>query len=391
MEGTAMRYLSLIVKNCLRNRRRAFLTISSLAISLCLLGFLVALYYALFIGGPSPAQSRRLITRHKVSITFVMPYFYHEKIAKVGGVLAVLPWQWYQGTYKDNRDQRNFFPRLATEPDRLFQVYTDYRIPEDQKKAFLADRASCIVGGATARRHGFQVGDRIQVRGDIFPVNLDLVVKGIYESPEGDDENLWFHYEYLRQSMPGRVGDSAGTFTMLVDDPANVPRIAREIDELFRNATVPTRTESEYAFGLSFLSFLGNIKVILMTICGAVTFTILLIAANTMAMSVRERVREVGVLKTLGFTQGGILWLILGEAAATSLIGGTVGLLLAQGLCIVARNAPPIVTQTKTLTLQPPVLLFLVLLSAGIGVLSAAIPAIQASRTPILDALRFTD
>jgi putative ABC transport system permease protein len=386
-----MRYLSLIVKNCLRNRRRAFLTISSLAISLCLLGFLVALYYALFFGGPTPAKSRRLITRHKVSITFTMPYFYQDRIAKVPGVVSVLPWQWYQGTYKDNRDQRNFFPRLATEPDRLFVVYQDFRIPEEQKKAFQADRGSCVVGASLARNQGFRLGDRIQVRGDIFPVNLDLVIKGIYESDEGEDESLWFHYEYLRQSLPARVRDSAGTFTILADSAEDVPRIAREVDELFRNATTPTRTESEYAFGLSFLSFLGNIKVILMTICGAVTFTILLIAANTMAMSVRERVREVGVLKTLGFTQGGILWLILGESAVMSMIGGAIGLALAQMLCVAVRSGPAIVTQTKTLTLQPPVLLFLVLLSIGIGVLSAALPAINASRTPILDALRFTD
>lgn len=386
-----MRYLSLILKNCLRNRRRAFLTISSLAISLCLLGFLVALYYALFFGGPPAAQARRLVTRHKVSITFVMPYFYEQKIAKVPGVVAVLPWQWYQGTYKDSRDQRNFFPRLATEPDRLFVVYQDYRIPEDQKRAFIADRGSCVVGASLARKQGFRVGDRIQVRGDIFPVNLDLVIKGIYESDEGEDETLWFHYEYLRQSLPGRVKDSAGTFTTLAATAEDVPRIAKEVDEMFRNATVPTRTESEYAFGLSFLSLLGNIKVILMAICGAVTFTILLIAANTMAMSVRERVREVGVLKTLGFTRGGILGLILGEAAMMSMIGGAIGLLLAQMLCVGARSAPAIVTQTKTLTLQPPVLAFLLLLSAAIGVLSAAIPAINASRTSILDALRFTD
>ncbi len=143
-----------------------------------------------------------------------MPYFYQDRIAKVPGVVSVLPWQWYQGTYKDNRDQRNFFPRLATEPDRLFVVYQDFRIPEEQKKAFQADRGSCVVGASLARNQGFRLGDRIQVRGDIFPVNLDLVIKGIYESDEGEDESLWFHYEYLRQSLP------AASATALAPSPS---------------------------------------------------------------------------------------------------------------------------------------------------------------------------
>lgn len=386
-----MRYLSLIVKNSLRNRRRAFLTISSLAISLCLLGIMVALYYALFFGSAPKSQALRLVTRHKVSIVLPLPSSYLYKIETVPGVEAVVPWQWYQGTFRDSRDQRNFFPRLAVEPDRLFKVYLDYQIPEDQKKAFLADRGSCIVGKAIADRLGFKIGDRMQVKGDIFPVDLDLVIRGIYDSPEGDNESMWFHYEYLRQSLTGARKDFTGTFTLLAANETAVPRIAKAVDEIFRNDVQPTRTESEYAFGLSFLSFLGNVKIILMSICGAVTFAILLIAANTMAMSVRERVREVGVLKTLGFTRGGILGLILGESAAVSIFGGMLGLLLAQGLCVLLRQAPPIVQQTKTISIQPPVFVFLVLLSALIGIASAIIPAWNASRTSILDALRFTD
>lgn len=169
-----------------------------------------------------------------------------------------------------------------------------------------------------------------------------------------------------------------------------MPRIAREIDQMFANAPTPTKTESEYAFGLSFLSFLGNIKVILMSVCGAVTFTILLISANTMAMSVRERVREVGVLKTIGFQNGTILGLILGEAAFIALIGGAIGLFIAQGLCAIIRQGPAILQQTKTLTIQPPILLLLLGVSMFIGVASAMVPAWNASRTNIIDALSNT-
>jgi putative ABC transport system permease protein len=386
-----MRFLSLIVKNCLRNRRRSILTITSLSVSLCLLGVLMAIYYALFFGGPAKAQARRIVTRHKVSIVFQMPLYYREQIRKVAGVEEVATWQWYGGVYKDARDQRNFFARMGVEADKLFRVYEDYRIPEDQKQAFLRDPAGCVVGKTLALRHGFKVGDKILIKGDIFPFDLDLTVRGIYESDESSDETLWFQYKYLENALRGSSRLAAGTFSILAKTPEDVPRICKEVDALFANSPAPTKTESEYAFGLSFLSFLGNIKVILMSICGAVTFTILLISANTMAMSVRERVREVGVLKTLGFQNGTILWLILGESALIALIGGAIGLLVAQGLCNVIRKGPAIIEQTKTLSIQPPVFAALLGIAMAIGVASAIVPAWNASRQNIIDALRVTD
>jgi putative ABC transport system permease protein len=386
-----MRYLPLILKNCLRNRRRSFLTISSLAISLCLLGVMMALYYALFFGGPSAAQARRLVTRHKVSITFPMPLYYRDQIRKVEGVEEVATWQWFGGVYKDARDQRNFFARIGVEAEKLFQVYQDIEMPADQKQAFIRDRAGCIVGRAIAGRFGFKTGDKILIKGDIFPFDLDLTIRGIYTSGSGDDETMWFQLKYIEEALRGSSRPFAGTFTILARHEDMVPRISRDVDALFANSTAPTRTESEYAFGLTFLSFLGNVKAILMVVCGAVTFTILLIAANTMAMSVRERVREVGVLKTLGFTDASILGLILGESAVISLVGGLIGLVIALGLCAVIRQGPGFLQQTKTLTIQPPVFLALMGISLFIGLASAILPAWSASRSNIIDALRFTD
>jgi putative ABC transport system permease protein len=385
-----MRYLSLIVKNCLRNRRRSFLTITSLAISLCLLGVMMALYYALFFGGPSAAQARRIVTRHKVSITFDLPVYYGNQIRKVSGVEAAAAWQWFGGVYKDARDQRNFFARMGIEADQIFKVYQDIIMPDDQKRAFLQDRAGCIVGETLARRHGFKIGDKVQIKGDIFPFDLDLTIRGIYASVS-DDETMWFQMKYLEEALRGSGRSYTGGFTLLAQNEEMIPRISRDIDSMYANSTAPTRTESEYAFGLSFLSFLGNVKVILMTICGAVTFTILLISANTIAMSVRERVREVGVLKTLGFRSSTILGLILGESALMSLAGGALGLVLATGLCAVVRKAPAFVQQTKTLTIQPPILALLLGVSLAIGLASAIVPAWNASRSNIIDALRFTD
>ena len=386
-----MRYLGLIFKNALRNKRRSFLTISSLAISLCLLGTMMALYYALFFGGPGKAQSRRLVTRHKVSLTFPMPIYYRDQIRKIAGVKEVVTLQWFGGVYKDSRDQRNFFARFGAEADRLFNVYQDFRIDDAEKAAFIRDRAGCVVGKALANRFGFKPGDKIQIKGDIFPFDLDLTVRGIYSSDEGDDESLFFHLTYIEEALRSSGRSFAGMFTTLAEDPSLVGRICKDIDAMYSNSSFPTRSESEYAFGLSFLSFLGNIKVILMTICGAVAFTILLISANTMAMSVRERVSEVGILKTLGFSKEAILGMILGESAVIALIGGAIGLVIASGLCALLRNGPGFVQQTKTLTIQPPVLLALLGLSVFIGIVSSIVPAWNASRTSILDALRVTD
>ncbi len=387
-----MKYLPLIVKNALRNRRRTVLTLASLAISLCLLGVMMALYYALFVGGqPAKAQARRVVVRHKVSIVFPLPLYFQQRIAQAPGVEEVMLWSWFGGVYKDARDQRNFFARMAADADRLFRVYQDYVIPDEQKKAFIRDPAGCIVSRVLAERHGFQVGDRILIRGDIFPFDLDLTVRGIYTSTDFDDETLWFNWKYMENMLRNSPRLMAGGFTVLVRSEQDVPAVSRAIDEMFANSEAPTKTESEYTFGLSFLSFLGNVKVILMSICFAVTFTVLLITANTMAMSVRERVREVGVLRTLGFGKPAIVGLIVGESALLSAGGGLLGMLAAQGLCWVVRQGPLIVQQTKTLTLEPPVLALLMAVSLAIGIASSIVPALTAARTNIIDALRFTD
>lgn len=387
-----MKYLPLILKNALRNRRRTMLTISSLAVSLCLLGVMMALYYALFIGGqPAKAQARRVVVRHKVSIVFPLPLYYRERIAQVPGVEEVMLWSWFGGVYKDARDQRNFFARMAADADRLFRVYQDYVLPEEQKQAFIRDPAGCIVNKALAERHGFQVGDRILIRGDIYPFDLDLTVRGIYTSTDFDDDTLWFNWKYMENALRNSPRLMAGGFTLLAKSEQDVAAVSRAIDEMFANSEAPTKTESEYTFGLSFLSFLGNIKVILMSICFAVTFTVLLITANTMAMSVRERVREVGVLRTLGFGKPAIVGLIVGESALISILGGLLGVLVAKGLCWVVRQGPAIVQQAKTLTIEAPVFAALMGVSLAVGVASSIVPAWNAARTNIVDALRFTD
>jgi putative ABC transport system permease protein len=293
------RHLPFIIKNTLRNRRRSVLTILSIAASLCLLGVLMALYHAFFFTEATPEQALRLITRNRVSIANVMPISYMEKIRTVQGVREVMVTQWYGGVYKDARDMKNFFGRFAVEPEKLFTLYTEYRIPEDQKQAFLRERSACVMGRPLVERLGLKLGDRITLVGYIFPGTMEFVIRGIYDARR-DNENMFFHHKYLMESLSLGRRDFAGTFMILADSPQSVPRIAQAVDEMFRNSPQQTKTDTEKAFELSFLSYLGNVKMFLLSICGALTFTVLLVSANTMAMSVRERIREIGILKTLG-------------------------------------------------------------------------------------------
>jgi putative ABC transport system permease protein len=384
------RYLPLILKNCWRNRRRTSLTIVSIGVSMCLLGMLMALYHAFYFGEPAPEEALRLVTRNKVSLTFPLPQFYGQKIRQIPGVREIMISQWYGGVYKDARDPKNFFARFAVDADKLFDIYSEFRIPEEQKKAFLRDRTGCVIGRDLAAKFNFHENDRITLIGDIFPGTMEFTVRGIFDSPRAS-EVLYFHRDYLEEGLPQRQKGDAGTFYVLVDQPGNVSRVAKAIDAEFHNATAQTRTESEQAFVLSFVSFLGNVKMFLLSICAAVMFTVLLVSANTMAMSVRERVREVGVLKTLGFTPGNILTIILGEACSISLVGGAIGFAISVFLTAGVNKSPAGAFLPPIKPGDPTVAAACIATALAIGLISSFAPAWSASRTGIVEALRSTD
>jgi len=384
-----LRFLPLIWKNSLRNRRRSALTILSIAFSFCLLGVLVALYRALFLAPPAAGQELRVIIHHRVSITQPMPMSYLDKVRKVPGVKAAMVWQWFGGTYKDARDQKNFFARFVVDQDQFFNVRPEIQLPEDQRKAFETQRTAAIASSDLAARMNWKVGERIFFTGDIYPVNPELTLVGTFSDPTST-ETLYFGQEYLRQMLGSGNArqDMASAFQVQVERAEDVPRVIQAIDDMTTNSTAPTRSESEQAFTLQFISFLGNVKVFLMCIVAAGTFTILLVSGNTMAMSVRERVREVGILKTLGYKSGVILFLVLGEAGVISLLGGAIGLSMASGLAAVVRSGPTFLTQLRTLSMTPEVELMLLAFAVVLGIASSFWPAWSASRTPILEALK---
>lgn len=384
-----MRFLPLILRNSWRNRRRTLLTIASIGVSMCLLGVMIAMFHAFYGSNPTSAQAMRLVTRNRVSFTVFMPRGYEIQIEHVPGVQSVSVSNFFGGVYKDDRDPKNSFARFSVEPEKLFGIFGEYTIPDDQRKAFERDRTGCVVGRDLANQFHFQVGDRIPLTGNIFPGKYELTVRGIYDSPRSS-QILYFNNEYVEQSQPEGFRGNVIMYYIKIDDPSHSARIAKDIDALFANSTAQTKTETSQAFAVGFLAQLGNIKMFLIGISAAVMFTVLLVSANTMAMSARERVREVGILKTLGFTPTSILGMILGEACAISMAGGTIGYLISTLLMRGVAKSP----FGPYLTVHPfdaPVALACVATAAAIGVMSSLVPAVNASRTSIVQALRSTD
>jgi putative ABC transport system permease protein len=372
-----------VAKNAFRNKRRSILTVLSIGFSLLLLTFMMTLWHAFALEDGSAESAQRLVVRHRVSLTFTLPMYYRDKIRAIPGVVAVVPNSWFGGIYKDQKPE-NFFARFGTDPDEFLKVYRDIKLPEDQIKAWQRDRQGAIVSDSLAQKYGWKLGDRIVIQGDIYPVNLELYIRGIYHS-DPDFKSLYFNSKYVEEAVPFFKGQ-AGTFDILADDPSDVSKIASAVDEMFRNSPQPTKTESEKAFGLEFVAMMGNVKAFILSICGAVLFATLLVSANTIAMSIRERTREVAVLKTLGFTKLGVLALFVGEAVALSIVGGLIGACLGRAMVFGFSQAPQMTFFPLRMT--PAIWLMALGVSALVGLLSAAIPSYHASQVNIVDGLR---
>lgn len=379
----------LIFRNVLRNRRRSILTLGSAAVSLAVLGFLVALYQGFFFAEQtSPSEALRLITRHKVSLTNPLPASHGARIAAIDGVQAISSWSWFGGKYKDDKPE-NFFARFVCDPVEIQKVRQDYTAPPEQWAAFQRNRTGCAVGRKIAEQQGLKLGDRIHLMGDIYPVNPELTVEMIFDHPK-NTECLIFNREYLNELMKaeGKQADTVGMYSILARSADDVPRIAKAVDTMFDNSQYPTKTESEREFGLSFMAFMGNIKLYLAVICSAVTFTILLVSANSIAMSVRERTREMGILRTLGYTPGEIMGMVLGESVVIALLGGLLGMAVTFGLTrAAAAGAGP---WGEAFKFHWEAALIVTGFAVVIGLVSAFVPAVFASRRNIVEAIRFT-
>jgi putative ABC transport system permease protein len=381
--GSSMTLTRFVTKNAFRNKRRSTLTVLSIAFSLLLLTLMMTIWRAFYLDPGSSESAQRLVTRHRVSLTFNLPGFYREKIRAVPGVVSVVPVSWFGGIYKDQKPE-NFFAQFGTDPDEFFKVYRDIEMPEDQRIAWQRDRQGVIVDDTLAKKFGWKLGDRIVLQGTIYPVNLELYLRGVFHSVP-DSQAVYFNTKYVEEAVAWFKGQ-AGTFSILAAAPDDVSRVSSTVDDMFRNSPQPTKTESEKAFGLEFVAMMGNVKAFILIICAAVVFATLLVSANTMAMSIRERTREVAVLKTLGFTRQSVLGLFVSEAVTLALTGGVLGVGLAYFLIYGASKSPFFTFYNMQVTVG---MWALALFVAGmVGLVSSLVPSYHASQVNIVDGLR---
>lgn len=383
--GRGMTLGSFVIRNTFRNKLRSGLTMFSISFSLLLLTLMICIWRSFYIDQVAPEAARRLVIRDRVSLAFFLPAFYRDKIRSVPGVSAVAPITWFGGRYIDDRPE-HFFAQLGTDPDEYLKVASDKIIPPDQVKAWQQDRTGCIVDVTLANKYGWKLGDHITLQGTIFPTNLELTIRGIYHR-DPPQNALYFNAKYLEEAVPWFKGQ-AGWYSAQIDSPEHVADASRTIDDMFHNSPLQTKTESEKAFQLGFVASLGNIKAFILSICGAVVFAIMLVSANTMAMSVRSRTREVAVLKTLGFTQRGVLSIFVTEAVAIAFGGGVIGVLIAiPVIAIMTRGfiglGIPLNMKVNGITAALSLLISLIL-----GVVSGYLPARRASRVNIVEGLR---
>ncbi|HYK88775.1 MAG TPA: ABC transporter permease, partial [Acidobacteriota bacterium] len=263
-----------VTKNAFRNKRRSILTLLSIGFSLLLLTLMMTIWRAFFIDQGTVQSAQRLITRHKVSLVFFLPGYYREKIRALPGVRRVVNQTWFGGQYKDDKPE-NFFAQFGTDPQELLQVYPEFQIPQDQAEAWQRDRAGCIADSGLAKKHGWKIGDRLFIKGTIFPVDLELTIRGIFSAPQ-PTESIYFNYVYLEEAYTAIKGQ-VGFYGVLADSPEAVSKVAKEVDEEFRNSPRPTKTESERAFQLGWIAMLGNVKAFILSISLAVVFATLLV------------------------------------------------------------------------------------------------------------------
>jgi len=377
-----MKFLPLVLKNLFRKKTRATLTIGSIAVALFLYGLLVTIQTALS-QGVQVAGADRLVVRNRTSLIMPLPFAYQQRLLQIRHVTAATFATWFGGVYQD---EKNFFPQFALDTETWRTVYPEYRVPDDQWKAFVADREGAIAGAATARKFGWKVGDRIPIQGTIWPGTWEFNLRGIYhgERPEDDTSQFWFHWSYLDERRPFGKG-TVGWYVVKIDDPGNAAEVAASIDERFANSPWETSTETERSFAAGFANQVGNIRLIVMSIGAVVMFTLLLVTGNTMAMAVRERTAEVGVLKTLGFGDRLVLVLVLTESVVLALVGGVIGLGLAK---LMTLRGDPTGGMLPLFYLAPEKIAVGLGIALTVGLLAGLVPALTAMRLTIVNALR---
>jgi putative ABC transport system permease protein len=384
-----MKFLHIVWRNLMRRKIRTVITIMTVMVAFLLFGVLMAVRAA-FSMGVDVAGADRLMTIHKISIIQPLPKSYGDRIRAIEGVTDVTHANWFGGYYQE---PANFVQSMAVDPESWLRMYPEFELPEDQKKAWFGNRIGAIIGVDLAKRLNWKLGDRVPLISPIFGRDgtpWEFTIDGIYDSPKQgvDKTQFFFHWDYLNEALRNVPGFSniVGWYIFRVADPSTSDQLARRIDTMFANSSAETKTATEKAFVSDFANQIGDIGAIMMAIAGIVMFFILFVAGNSMAQSVRERINELGILKTLGFGDGRILSLVLLESCTIAVLGGGLGLLLSW--TVITLVGDPTGGFLPIFHFPPRDLILGGLLVAALGVGTGLIPALQASRLKIVDALR---
>src|SRR5437773_1038626 len=382
-----MYFLRLVVKNALRHKLRTTLTIVGIVVAISAFGLLRTVIDAWYAGA-NASSSARLVTRNAVSLVFALPLNYAQRIRQVPGVTAVSWANWFGGVYIS---ERNFFPQFAVDAPTYLDIYPEFVLSAEEKKAFLTDRQGAIAGRRLAEQYGWKVGDQIPLRGTIFPGTWTFNLRGIYDGATRStaESQMLFHWAYLNESVKKRFprrGDQVGVLVEQLKDPDEAAAVSQEIDSMFKNSLAETLTETENAFQLGFVSMSEAILLAIQAVSFVVIVIIMAVMANTMAMTARERGTEYATLKALGFGGGFVALLIFGESLLIALLGGIGGVVLTFPVANAFRELlgtffPIFYISDETVGLQLGAALV-------VGVVAAVFPAWRASRLPVVEGLR---
>ncbi len=381
-----MKFFPLIWANLKRHKLRTSLTLLSILVAFVLFGFLSAIKQAL-VGGVELAGADRLIVRHKVSIIQLLPESYQARMERIPGVAAATHQTWFGGVYQD---PKNFFMQCPVVPDQFMKMFPEFRLPPEQMKAWLETRTGAIVGRNTANRFHWKIGDKVPIMSPIWMRQTwEFDIVGIFDGEKKgtDTTSMFFRYDYfdeVRKAQNWGTGQ-VGWYTIRVKDPAQAANVAKLVDQEFENSPAETKTEPEGAFAQGFANQIGNIALIVAGILGAVFFTILLVTGSTMSQSVRERIGELGVLKAIGFTNGQVLGLVLAESCLLTMLGGGLGLALAW---LATSRGDPTGGMLPMFFFPVRDVLIGLGISVVLGVITGILPAQQAMRLRVAEALR---
>lgn len=383
-----MKFLPLVLRNVMRNKVRSLFTGLSIAISL----FLVVTLYSLLTGQEEAVDSNSLSNRvavlHEAGLSGSLPIAYVDRVKRIPGVIFAIPMSWFGGNYREETTQ---FAQFATDAKDIFNVYPELTIPADQLEAWQKDKTGCVVGSLIARNKGWKIGDKIPLQGNIYPADLELTVRGIYDGPTTMDRGwVLFHFDYFDESLKKLEYPNSGNAGIIMARAATADKMApvmQSIERAFESSNAPVKPMTEKEFAASFMEMMGNVRGFIRMTSTAVVLALLCVAANTMAMSVRERTREIALLKAVGFNQPTVLGIFLAESVAIGLLGGVLGALGAK-LLFASVDLGRIDANLGMFFVPWRTALWGLALGGLVGLLSGLIPAWRAARVSVVDGLR---